>query len=503
MNAARLSFDNIERYGDYQKLYFEGNSWTNTDRLRYAGSLAAVLRDFGVKTGDRVAVMMPNSPEVESAFQAIWMLGAVIVPITPQLVAREVGYILEDGGAHVVLTSTTLAARVREACATASAVRHLLVFGPSEVEGAIDIAAQVASAPAMDSMVLRAADDLALLLYTSGTTGHPKGVMLTHGNLLSGVDAVVQKSPGIPRETLLQPLPLSHIYGVIVMNASNAWGWTTILMPHFETRHALQLIERYKVTRLSAIPTMLVYLINSPDREKYDTSSLVRVTSGGAPLTEAVRTEFERLYHCDVHQGYGMSETAAIATGYAYGEPYRPGSAGKALPGIEVQVRDLQGRKLRPGEWGEIAIRGPVIMKGYWNSPGATRTALVDGWLLTGDIGYVDADDFVYITDRRKDLIIKGGENIASKEVEDALQSHPAVAEVAVVGIPDETHGENICAVIVVKPGSHVSAEELLEHAGRSITKFKLPARIVFVDALPKSPVGKILKREIRKQIVG
>ncbi|HML18243.1 MAG TPA: AMP-binding protein [Bryobacteraceae bacterium] len=501
MNAASLSFDNLERYGEYRKLYFEGNSWTNADRLRYAGSLAAVLRDCGVEPGDRVAVMMPNSPEVESAFQAIWMLGAAILPITPQLVAREVGYMLQDSGARVVLTSPALATRLSEAWAATPSIRHLLVFGASDAKRVIDIAAQVASAPVMDSMVDRAADDLALLLYTSGTTGHPKGVMLTHGNVLSGVEAALLKSPGMPRETLLQPLPLSHVYGVMVMNVSNVWGWTTILMPHFETARALKLIERYKPTRMSAIPTMLVYLINSPDREKYDTSSLAHVTSGGASLIESVRTEFERLYHCAVHQGYGLSETAAVATGYGYGEAYRPGSVGRALPGMELQIRDLLGRALPAGEWGEIAIRGPVIMKGYWNNPQATQAALAGGWLLTGDIGYLDADGFVYITDRRKDLIIKGGENIASKEVEDALHSHPSVAEVAVVGIPDDTHGENICAVVVLKPGSKASAEELLEHASRSITKFKLPARIVFVDALPKSPVGKILKREIRRQL--
>jgi long-chain acyl-CoA synthetase len=501
MNAARLSFDSAERYGEYRKLYFEGNSYTNTDRLRYAGSLASVLREYGVETGDRVAVMMPNSPEVEAAFQAIWMLGAMIVPITPQLGPREAGYMLEDGGVRLALTSPSLAARVTEACGAGSTARQMLVFGPSEVPGAVDIALQVASMAPMNSMVERSDDDLALLLYTSGTTGNPKGVMLSHGNLLGGVEAVVRKSPDMPRQILLQPLPLSHVYGVIVMNLCNAWGWTTILMPHFETKRALQLIEQYKVTRISAIPTMLVYLLNSPDREKYDTSSLAYASSGGASLLESVRTEFERLYRCKVHQGYGMSETAAIATGYAHGETYRPGSVGRALPGIEVQIRDMLGQTVPPGEWGELAIRGPVIMKGYWNNPEATRAVLSDGWLLTGDIGYLDADGFVFITDRKKDLIIKGGENIASKEVEDAFQSHPAVAEVSVVGVPDDTFGENICAAIVLKPDRQATAEELREHAARWITSFKLPAQIVFVEALPKSPVGKILKREIRKQL--
>ena len=500
MNAARLSFDSVDRYGEYRKLYFEGSSYTNTDRLRYAGSLANVLKDYGVEPGDRVAVMMPNSPEVEAAFQAIWMLGAAIVPITPQLGPREAGYMLEDGGVRLILTSPSLAGRVSEA-AGADTSRRVLVFGPSEVPGSIDIAGEVASAPSMNSMIERAGDDLALLLYTSGTTGNPKGVMLTHANLLGGVEAVLRKSPDMPRQILLQPLPLSHVYGVIVMNLCNAWGWTTILMPHFETKRALQLIEQYQVTRISAIPTMLVYLLNSPDREKFDTSSLAYASSGGASLLESVRTEFERLYRCKVHQGYGMSETAAIATGYSHGEPYRPGSVGQALPGIELQIHDLLGRPLPPGQWGEIAIRGPVIMKGYWNNPEATGAVLHDGWLLTGDIGYLDADGFVFITDRKKDLIIKGGENIASKEVEDAFQSHPAVAEVSVVGIPDDTFGENICAAIVLKPNAQASPDELREHAARWITSFKLPSRIVFVDALPKSPVGKILKREIRKQL--
>ncbi len=494
MNAARLAFDNLERFGEYRKLYFQGNAYTNTDRLRYAGALATVLRDYGVAPRDRVAVMMPNSPEVEAAFVAIWMLGAAIIPITPQLSSREAGYMLENGGVRVVLTSPSLAARVKEASAMAPEVRYILTFGSS---GEIDIAPQVASARPMESMVTRADHDLALLLYTSGTTGNPKGVMLTHSNLLSAIDAAVRKSPDMPREILLQPLPLSHVYGVLVMNLSNAWGWTTVLMPHFDPTLALKLIEQYHVTRFSVIPTMLVYLINSPERAKYDTSSLAYASSGGAQLLESVRLEFERLYNCKVHQGYGMSETAAVLTGYSYGEAYRPNSVGRALPGIDLKIRDVSS----PGQWGEIAVRGPMIMQGYWKNPEATETVTADGWLLTGDIGYLDADDFVYITDRKKDLIIKGGENIASKEVEDALQSHPCVAEVAVVGIPDDTYGENICAAIVLKPGTHPSIEELMEHASRWITKFKLPSRIVFVDALPKSPVGKILKRDIRKQL--
>ncbi len=498
MNAVRLALDNLDRYGEYTKVYFDGASYSNAHLVGFARSLATVLHDHGVQSGEHVAVMMPNTPEVEGAFQAAWMLGAVITPITPQLGVPEVSYMLADAGITAVLTSPKLAERVAEAAAHAPSVRHIFVFGDSDVPGATDVLRLVSLAPQHQEVVTKEDSDLGLLLYTSGTTGHPKGVMLSHGNLISGTEAIVRKNPGIARQVLLHPLPLSHVYGVLIMNLCNRWGWTSVLMPHFETKKAFELIEKYKANRITVTPTMLVYMINFPERTKYDTSSLTIVSSGGAALLESVRTEFEEIFHCKVMQGYGLSESAAVATGYDQSDTYRPGSVGQALPGIEIAILDARGSMLPPGEAGEIAVRGANVMLGYWNKHDATARALAGDWLLTGDIGHKDADGYIYITDRKKDLIIKGGENISPKEIEEALHSHFAVAEAAVFGYPDLTFGENVAAAVILRTGMSATDEELRAHCAQFVTKFKLPATFVYMDALPKSPNGKILKRELK-----
>src|SRR5271168_1453299 len=358
MNAVRIALDNLDHYGEYTKVHFDGVSYTNAHMVAFARSLATVLRDHGIKSGDHVAVMMPNTPEVEGAFQASWMLGAVITPITPQLGVPEVSYMLADAGITAILTSPKLAERVAEAAAHTSSVRQIFTIGDSEVPGATKVLRLVLQAPQHQEIVARDNDDLALLLYTSGTTGHPKGVMLSHANLITGTEAIVQRNPGIARQTLLHGLPLSHVYGVLIMNLCNRWGWTQALMPHFDTQKAFELIERYKANRISVTPTMLVYMINFPERTKYDTSSLSIVSSGGAALLESVRTEFQQLFNCKVMQGYGLSESAAVATGYEGSETYRPGSVGRALPGIELAILDAEGNPLPPGEAGEIALRG-------------------------------------------------------------------------------------------------------------------------------------------------
>lgn len=498
MNAVRLALDNLDRYGEYTKVYFDGAGFTNAHMVGFARSLATILREHGVQAGNHVAVMMPNTPEVEGAFQAAWLLGAVITPITPQLGVPEVSYMLADAGITAILTSPKLAERVAEAAAHAPSVRHIFTFGDTEVPGTTNVLRLVSQAPQHQDVATKAEGDLALLLYTSGTTGHPKGVMLSHANLISGTEAIVRKNPGIARQVLLHPLPLSHVYGVLIMNLCNRWGWTSVLMPHFETKKAFELIEKYKANRISVTPTMLVYMINFPERTKYDTSSLTMVSSGGAALLDPVRLEFQELFHCKVMQGYGLSESAAVATGYEQSETYRPGSVGQSLPGIEVAILDGKGNLLPPDEAGELAVSGPNVMLGYWNKTDATATALAGGWLLTGDIGHKDADGYIYITDRKKDLIIKGGENISPKEIEEALQSHFAVAEVAVFSYPDKTFGENVGAAVVLRSGMTTTDEELRAHCAQFVTKFKLPATFVYMDALPKSPNGKILKRELK-----
>lgn len=500
MNAAQITLDNLEKYGEYAATWFEGRSFTNLERYQAACRLAEVLRAHGAQPGDRIVVMMLNSPDVTAAFTAIWKIGAVIVPVTPMWTAREVRYVLQDSGARLVITSPELATRLKEATADLAGFDEVLVIGATEVVGVTDITAEYTCAPPFEAVVNCAPNDLALLLYTSGTTGNPKGVMLSHDNLIFIADAVYALNISLGQILGMQILPLSHIYGVLMMNLAARMGNTTYILKHFDAGKVLQIIESFRVQRLAVVPTMLTMLINHPDREKHDYASLEAVGSGGAALSEATRQEFARLFNCRVVQGYGLSETSGALTGYYPDDDYRVGSVGQPLPGIEMCVMDFNNEVLPPGQIGEICSRGRHIMQGYFNNPQATADAIIEGWLHTGDVGWMDTDGYVYITDRKKDLVIKGGENISPREIEEGIYAHPAVAEVAVVGIPDEIYGENLLAAVVLRPGHAVTEEELKQHLNGYVTKFKVPGRIVFLDALPKGSTGKILKRVIKEQ---
>ncbi len=500
MNTARLALDNLDRFGEYTAVWYEARSFTNGERYQVACRMAAALRARGVQPGDRVVVMMLNSPEVTCAFTAIWMIGAVMIPVTPMWNAREVSYVLADSGAQVVITSPELAARVQTAAAALPGFRDVLVMGESEVEGALNFEPEIAAAPAFDQLIDCHADDLAMLLYTSGTTGQPKGVMLSHENMIFIADACYQNSRHLGQVRTMQVLPLSHVYGVLMMNLGSRMGSSGRILKHFDATRVLETIQELKVQRLSLVPTMLTLLINHPEREKYDVASLEAVGSGGAALSEATRQEFARLFDCKVMQGYGLSESSGALTGYHPDDGYRLGSVGPALPGIEMCIMDFANQLLPPGEVGELCSRGKHVMKGYLNKPEATRETIIDGWLHTGDIGYIDADGYVYITDRKKDLIIKGGENISPREIEEGIYTHPAIAEAAVFAVPDNVYGENLMAAVVLRTGQTLTAEELTSYLSSYVTKFKVPARIAFLEALPKNASGKILKRTLKEQ---
>jgi long-chain acyl-CoA synthetase len=501
MNVARLVLDCLDRCGEYTAVYYEGREFTNLERLRHAERLAAVFLSYGVRPGDRVVVMMPNSPDVTAAFHAVWRIGAVIVPLPPQLLAAEVGYVLAHSGARVVLSCPTLVPRLRTAMSGAPDVEHLLTIGPAD--GAEDIKPRLSAVEPIRTFYQCPDDELALLLYTSGTTGNPKGVMLTHGNLRTNALAVAEYYRPAPQTMTLHVLPLSHSFGVLGMNIDAVIGLKTVILPRFDLPHVFHAIQQFRVRRFSAVPTMLVAMCHFHHRDLYDCSSLEHVTSGGAGLPEEVRLEFERLFGCPVRSGYGLSEAAPTVSAYRDGEAARPGSSGRPIPGVEVRIVDHSGRPLPAGESGEICVRGPNVMTGYWNDPEATKAVIRDGWLHTGDVGHLDAGGYLYITDRLKDIIITGGENISPRQIEEVLHTHPAVAEVAVIGLPDPLLGEEVCAVVVLRAGHTATEAELREHAGHFVHKYFVPARIVFRSELPKSGVGKILKRELRRELSG
>ena len=501
MNIADLLLDGRQRYGERTTVHFEDRQLTNVEMIRRAEQLAAVLLNSGVKPGDRVLVMMFNCPEVMQAFHAIWRIGAVAVPVTPQWLAREVRYVIDHSGARVVLTSMALAAKLREATADLSSSCQLFVFGNTVEPEACDIEPFIEQAEPWGETYSAESSEPALFIYTSGTTGQPKGVVLTHGSVLANVDSVMQTFEPNPDTMTLFMLPLSHVFGVLCMNMGAVTGSPGVILPAFDAKRVLQSIERYRVERFAAVPTMLTALLNHPERSQYDCSSLGSVDSGGAPLQDELRLEFQREFNCKVKEGYGCSEASCALTFFHDDEPYRPGSVGKALPGVMLSIQDDKDQPLLPEQEGEICARGANIMHGYWRDQHATELAIRNGWLHTGDVGRMDADGFVYITGRKKDLIIKGGENIAPRALEEALYEHPAIAEAAVIGVPDPLYGEEICAVVVLRAGKTATAEELQEHVGKYVNKFRVPATIVFRDELPKSPVGKILKRELRRMM--
>ncbi len=500
MNIAQLTLDGIQEFGEYESWNFHGE-WHTNEQIKDGGcQLATVLAERGVKAGDRVVVMMMSCMEVPKAFHAIARLGAVAVPIMPQLIPREVRYIVENSGAETVLTTPMLTPNVAAAVDGIEGFRQVLVFGDSDAAGVENITDKVASADGYTGMHEVDEDDVAVIIYTSGTTGHPKGVMLTHGNLVTNIKATASILNGAPLERSLMVLPMSHVYGMMLMNISVVLGGQTILLSVFDPEKVLQAIDEFKIERCSLVPAMLVALIHHPSREKYDLSSLKYVTAGSAPMTEEVRGRFSELYDCRVTDGYGQSEATCVVSGYSLDMDPVPGSAGRAIPGVEVCVQDDDNQKLPPGATGEICVRGPNVMKGYWSNPEATAATVIDGWLHSGDIGHIDENGFVYITDRKKDMIIKGGENISPREIEEAIVRMPEVAEVSVYGVPDEKFQEEIAASVVRMPGTDVTQDQIREAAASYVTKFKVPKYVTFTDALPRNSNGKILKRTLRDQ---
>lgn len=500
-NLALLEHESLQRYGKYDRLLFDGRWYSNAEELLRAGKLARILRDRGVRQGDRVLAVLPNSPELGMCFQAAWTLGAVLSPLSPTCTSMEIAFVIRHCEAAVVITCPALSTRVWEACNLIGGP-PCLCFGPppTPLGGFTDIADQLLHVSPVDTPVDQATINPALLLYTSGTTAKPKGVLLTHGNVAAAIEAVSAVNPDLPRDVMLHTLPMTHIFGLLMLQLANRWGMQSVLLRQFDPLLVFQSIQQARVSYALMVPTMLSYLLHHPEAAKYDLNSLHRVITGGASLPEKLRTDFQERFGCHVEQGYGMSETGFVAC-YAEGEKYRLGSVGKPCPGFELKIVDDNDRKLGPGNAGELCLKGPSLTSSYLKDRAADQEAFNQGWFHTGDIGFVDDLGYLYITDRKKDLIIKGGENISPREIEEVLYSHPEVEEVAVVGIPDEKFGEEICAVVQRRAKSSIAEDELIAHAAARLSRFKVPSRVVFESALPRTPSGKINKRAIREQL--
>ena len=500
MSLAHLAEESLDKYGEYVALAFEGRRYTNLDQEREASRLAHALRRLGVGAGDRVAVMLPNCPEVTQSYGAILKCGGVIVPIIFLLGDREVAHILVDSEAKVVITASDMLGKVEAQIGVLPTLHHVLLVDGDGDGKTLSLAAERAGEPDAFPAVDRRPDDLAVILYTSGTTGVPKGVALSHDNLESNARAAASLNELGREDWAVAVLPLSHSYGLTVMNAGHILGSRAALLRWFQPEAVLRTIEEFRAVSMSAVPTMLVYLLNFPDADRFDTHSMRVWGSGAAPLPVEIVEPFERKFGGRILEGYGLTEASPVVSAHRLSSPRKLGSVGRAIPGVEISIQDDLDRPLPAGELGEVCVRGRNVMVGYYRNPEETARTVRAGWLHTGDMGRLDQDGFLFIVERKKDLIIRGGFNIYPREVEEVLYAHPKVAEAAVVGMKDDLMGEGVLAFVVLRSGERASAEEIGAFCEGRLTRFKCPKEIRFLDSLPKSPIGKILRKELRTQ---
>ena len=486
INLARAAESALDRLGDHPALFFEGSWYSSGELAARSQRVARGLVELGVRPGDRVVVIMANCPEVPILYGAVWRAGAVVTPVVFLVTAAELRHILADSGAVAVVTTPELLPKVKEAVDERPV--PIVVVG----ENFADLEAH----DPMD-IVDRGGDDLAALLYTGGTTGRSKGVPLTHSNLYyAGKNSrSVSYVPGINRG--LSALPMSHSFGLLVQVGGfhNPEPGISVLQRWFEPAGFVKLAAEHQIQAVSVVPSMLVMMLGQP-LEEYDLSNLQFAFSGAAPLPPAVREELQRrIPSVRVMEGYGCTETAGILSATPPMAP-RPGTVGKPVPEVDLHIQDLDGNDLPVGQEGEIVVRGPNVMTGYWGGE-----PIADGWFHTGDVGRLDADGYLTIVDRIKDLIIRGGYNVYPRDVEDALLEHPCVAMAGVVGRPDDRLGEEVVAFVALNPGATVTADELIEFTKSRLAANKYPREVHIVEAIPLTSVGKLDRKRLRATV--
>jgi long-chain acyl-CoA synthetase len=484
-SAARVPDNPAIRLGDVELTYAELD-----DR---SARMAAALIAKGVRPGDRVGVMLPNVPEFPVAYYGVLRAGGVVVPMNVLLKKREIAFYLDDSGSKLLLAWHGFGEDARGGAEQAGA--ELIEVEPAS------FAALLAEHEPAPGLADTAAEDTAVILYTSGTTGKPKGAELTHANLFRNADVSSRTTSEIAAgDVVFGGLPLFHSFGQTVsMNASLMVGACLTLVPKFDPGQALETIQRDRVTHFYGVPTMYGALLHHPERESFDTSSLRTCITGGASMPVEVLHGFEAAFGAIVLEGYGLSETSPVSSSNHPDRERKPGSIGTPLEGVEMKVFDEDDNEVGEGEVGEIVIRGHNIMKGYWQRPDATAEAMRGGWFHSGDMARVDEDGYFFIVDRKKDLIIRGGYNVYPREVEEVLYEHPKIREAAVVGVPHDQWGEEIGAAVVLHEDEELAPEQVSAYVKERIAAYKYPRLVWFLDELPKGPTGKILKREIER----
>jgi long-chain acyl-CoA synthetase len=490
-----------EAAGDLVALEHGGRQCTYAELAEAARRVAGGLRAMGVKPGDAVGIMLANSIEWPIALYGASLNGNVVVPLNVMLAPREVQHVLVVTGIRLLVVGAPAATVARAATAGMDAPPRIVVVGQRSPEYD-DFDSLLADEPLAEP-VPYGDDTHALTMFTSGTTGLPKGAVLTAGNLAAQVDMVMRAFAPSAGERVLCPLPLFHAFGLNgVLQVAMRYRGTVVLQAKFDVQRCLATLAEGSVAWFAGVPTMYAQLLAAAPGGAPVGAALRYCVSGGAPLSPALASEFERRFGAPIFNGYGLTETVfAVCCNRPGPGGRKDGAVGKPLDGVSLRVLDDAGNEAPLGSTGEIAVSGGVVMRGYWNAPDATREILRDGWLHTGDVGYVDPDGFCFLVDRKRDLIIKGGYNIYPKEVEDALTELPGVKEVAVVGVADDVKGERVCAVVAVHASAGVDEPLLREHVKERLAKYKHPNVYRFVDALPRGATGKILKERVRREL--
>lgn len=509
-------------------IHFMGKEISYETLNDHACKLASYLQKLGLEKGDRVAMMLPNCPQAVITYYGILLAGGVVVPTNPLYTEREIEYQMKDSGAKAIVTLDILFPRVSKVF-TQTNLEHIIVTAIKDYlpfpknliypfiqkkqygitvtvkhEGCHHLLTEIIkqSNKELKSFSVDFEEDLAIIQYTGGTTGAPKGVMLTHKNLVSNAsmsNAWLYKCKR-GEETILAIIPFFHVYGMTaVMILSVMQGQKMVLLPKFDPEQTLKTIEKQRPTLFPGAPTIYIGLLNHPDLSKYDLSSIDSCISGSAPLPVEVQEKFEEITGGKLVEGYGLTESSPVThSNFLWDRPRIKGSIGVPWPDTDSVILSFEtGEPLPPGEIGEIAVKGPQVMKGYWNKPEETDQVLRDGWLLTGDLGYMNDEGYFFVVDRKKDMIIAGGFNIYPREIEEVMYEHPSVQEVVVAGVPDPYRGETVKAYIVLKESASATEEELNAFARKHLAAYKVPRMYEFRSELPKTAVGKILRRAL------
>lgn len=515
MNISAKLLENARQFGTKPAYIFQDTEASYLELNGAVSKFANALSEMGVQKGDHIALLLGNSPHFVIGLYGALRAGATVIPINPIYTPDEIGYILNDADVKVVVALDLLVPLFEKMNPLLPKIEHLVICEtPQGSESTLDVT-KLSIFPKMKSFTSFIAngdpmfqgpevheEDLAVILYTSGTTGKPKGAMLTHKNVYSNAKDVANYLKINETDRVIATLPMFHVFCLTVaLNAPLLNGGTVIIVPRFSPGDIFSIVKKYDATVFAGVPTMYNFLLQYPDGEVEDLKSLRLCISGGASMPVALLKSFEKKFQVAISEGYGLSEAAPVTCFNPLDRPRKPGSIGMSIVNVENKVVSELGDEVPVGEVGELIVRGPNVMKGYYKLPEETAHTIRDGWLYTGDLAKMDEEGYFYIVDRKKDMIIVGGYNVYPREVEEVLYSHPSVLEVAVIGVPDMNFGEAVKCFVVTKEGETVAEEMLVSYCEEHLAKYKIPSSIEFLEELPKNTTGKILRRALKDQV--